>query len=143
MLGGARSATRTGRLRAPHPVYPQKASDELIPELLLDARTFRIFQRKLELTCQRLDRRAAAFPRAFGFEPQVAYSAAPRGDDTANRAIVTAIRVILIKAPHDIWRDPDERSQRGRRLDAVLPAAPRRAEHHRDLLEVVDEEPFA
>ena len=39
-------------------------------------------------------------------------------------------------------RHADERAQRRRRLDAVLPPVPRRAEHQRDLLEVVDEEPL-
>ena len=39
-------------------------------------------------------------------------------------------------------RDPDERAQRRRRLDAVLAAVPGRAEHDRDLPEIVDEEPW-
>jgi hypothetical protein len=50
--------------------------------------------------------------------------------------------VLLIESPHHIRGDPDERTKRRRRLDAVLAAVPGRAEHHRHLLEVVHEEPF-
>ena len=44
--------------------------------------------------------------------------------------------------PDDVGRHADERAQRRRRPDAVLPAVPGRAEHHRHLLEVVHEEPL-
>src|SRR5437667_3199622 len=113
------------------------------PFRFLDPRAFRIFQRQLELTRQRLDGGTAALPRAFRLEPQIADAPAPRGEDAADGPVVAAIRVILIEPPDDIGRDADERAKRRRGLDAVFPAAPRRAKHHRDLLEVVDEEPLA
>ena len=58
----------------------------------------------------------------------------------ADGAEVGAVGVLLIEPPDDVGRDADERAQRRRRLDAVLAAVPRAAEHQRDLLEVVDEE---
>src|ERR1051325_11630321 len=99
MLGGARSATRTGRLRAPYPVYPPLRERATAGFVFLDPRAFRIFQRQLQLTRQRLDGRAAALPRALGLETQIADAPTPRSDDPADRAVVPAIRMILIKAP--------------------------------------------
>src|SRR6266850_6637176 len=141
MLGGARSATRTGRLRAPYPVssYILPGGPKHLPTLHSSA--FRIFQRQLELTRQRLDGCPLPLPRALGLEPQVADAAYPRGDDASDRAVVATVGVILIKSANDVRGDAYERAQRGRRLDGVLPASPRGPEHHRDLLEVVDEEP--
>ena len=101
MLGGARSATRTGRLRAPYPVYSYMlhiGSDGPV----LHSSAFRIFQRQLELTRQRFDGRALPFPRAVGLEPQVADAASPWSDDPTDRAVIATIGVILIKSPNDV-----------------------------------------
>src|SRR2546423_613728 len=108
----------------------------------LNPRPFRIFQSQLQFACKGVNGRAAALPGAIGLEPEVADAAAPRRDDAANRAVVAAIGVILVQPADDIRRDANEGAQRRRRLDAVLAAAPGGAEDHRDLLEVVDEEPL-
>src|SRR5687768_1572970 len=126
MLGGARPAIPRGASsEAPSGLYP---------------RPFRIFQSQLQFPRQRLDRRAAALPGAIRLEPQVADSPAPRSDDPADGAEVGPFHVLLVEAAHDVWRHADEGAQRVRRLDAVLAPVPRRAEHHRHLLEVVHEE---
>ena len=48
--------------------------------------------------------------------------------------------MLLIEAANHVGRDADEGAERRGRLDAVLAAVPRAAEHERDLLEVVHEE---
>ena len=83
------------------------------------------------------------FPRALGFESQVADSAAPRGNDATNGPEIGAIGVLLIQASDDVGSDTDERAQGRCGLDAVLAAVPGRAKHLGRLLEVVDEEPLA
>src|SRR6185503_13254173 len=50
------------------------------------------------------------------------------------------VRVFLVQAPDDVGGDADKGTQLRRALDAVLAPVPRRAEHLRDLLQVVDEE---
>src|SRR6185295_15163173 len=97
----------------------------------LDSRALRVHESEPELFRQRIDRRAAALPRAFGLEPQIADAAAPRSQDAADRAEVRAIGVLLIETPDDIGRDADERPQRRGRPDAVLAAVPRAAEDQR------------
>ena len=113
---------------------------ELCANGRLNRRAFGILQRQPQLLRERVDRRAASLPGAFGLEPQVADAAAPRRDDAADGAEVGAVGVLLVEPADDVRRDADERAQRRRRLDAVLAAVPRAAEDQRDLLEVVDEE---
>ena len=105
-----------------------------------DCRSFRILQRQPQFLRQRLRCRLRVLPGALGFEPQIADPAAPRRDDAADGAEVGPIGVLLIQPPNDVRRDADEGAERGGALDAVLPAVPGRAEHLRDLLEVVDVE---
>src|SRR5581483_9542012 len=102
--------------------------------------SLRVLQRQPQLLRQRIHRRPAPLPRAFGFEPQVADAAPPRRDDAADGAEVGAVGVLLVEAADDVRRDADERAQRRGAADAVLPPVPRAAEDLRDLLEVVDEE---
>ena len=52
-------------------------------------------QRQPQLFGQRIDGRAAAFPGPFGFESQIADPPAPRCDDAANRAEITAIGMLF------------------------------------------------
>src|SRR5262245_31616190 len=107
---------------------------------VLDRGAFRVLKRQAQLLRQRIHRRPAALPGPFRLEPQVTDAAAPRRNHAADRAEVGAIGVLLIEPAHDVGRDLDERPQRRRALDAVLPAVPRGAEHLRDLLQIVDEE---
>src|SRR5882762_5790795 len=106
MLGGARSATRTGRLRAPHPVlWVRGGSSRTRPPLTpdpLNPSAFRIFQRQLELTRQRLDGSPLTLPSALCLEAEVADAAAPRRDHAADRAIVTAIGMILVESTYHV-----------------------------------------
>src|SRR6185503_19839994 len=112
MLGGARSATRTGRLRAPYPVFSYIPGGSRGPARQLDPSAVRIFQRQLELTRQRFDGGALPLPRSIRLEPQIADAASPRRDNPANRAVVTAVRVVLIESTDYIGRDADEGAQR-------------------------------
>ena len=75
-------------------------------------RALRILQRQPQFLGERLDGRAAALPRAFGLEPQVADAAAPRRDDAADRTEVATVGVFLIQPPNDVRRDADERAER-------------------------------
>src|SRR5438477_140962 len=99
-----------------------------------------ILQCEPEFFCERIDRRAAALPRAVGLEPEIADTAAPRRDHAADGAEVASIRMLLVETPDDVRSDANEGAQRGCRADAVLAAVPGAAEDKRDLLEVVDEE---
>jgi hypothetical protein len=108
--------------------------------LALACGTFRILQRETEFLRQVVYRRSLPLPGTVGLEAQRADTPAPRRDDAANRAIVRTVGVMLIDLLDHVRRDADERAQRGGRLDAVLPAVPRRLEDACDLLEVVDEE---
>src|SRR5215217_7284595 len=103
MLGGARSTTRT---RAPSGA--PSGSHLTPPAYLLHASAFRIFQREFEFARKRLHRCSAALPGAFGLEPQIADTPAPRRDDASNRTVIAAVRVVLIEAANDVRRDPDE-----------------------------------
>src|SRR5689334_9167863 len=120
MLGGARSTTRKGRLRAPYPVYPPERGSATVGLVFLDPGAFWIFQRQLELARQRLDRGTAALPRAFGFKSQVTNATAPWRDDSTDRAVIAAVGVILIEPPDHIRRYANEGAKCRRALDAVF-----------------------
>src|SRR3972149_5150340 len=87
-----------------------------------DRCTLGILEGQPELLRQRVDRRPAPFPGAFGLEPYVADAAAPRPDRAADGAEIRSIGVLLIEPAGDVWRHADEGPERRRRLDAVLPA---------------------
>jgi hypothetical protein len=67
-------------------------------------------KRQAQLLGEGLHGRAAALPLPFGLEAQITDAAAPGRDDPANRPEITPFRVLLIEAPDDLWRDPDERT---------------------------------
>src|SRR5687767_13074916 len=94
------------------------------PPLRLNSRAFRVLQRQLQLPRQRVDRGSLPLPRAFALEPKIADATAPWRDHPSNGTEVGAIGVLLIEPPNHVWRHPDERPQRGGRLDAVLAAIP-------------------
>ena len=54
---------------------------------------FRIFQGQFQLTSQRIHRGPRALPDAFTLEPDVANTAAPRRDYTADRTVIGTVRM--------------------------------------------------
>src|SRR6185503_4409664 len=85
-----------------------------------DPGAFGILQRQLQLAGQRIHGRSGALPHTLALEPHVADPASPRRNHTANGAVIGAIRVLLIEAPHDIGCDTNKRTQRSGRFDAVF-----------------------
>src|SRR5689334_20149221 len=114
-----------------------KPAPPVTSSVRLDSRSLRILQRQPALLGQRIDRRAAALPRALGLEAEIADAAAPRRDDAADGAEVRAVGVLLVQPADDVGRDSDERAQRRRAANGVLAAVPGAAEHQRDLFEVI------
>ena len=71
---------RTGNRGDAEHCSASRVSARSVELVTLDRRTFRIQQREPQLLRERIDGRAAALPRAFGLEAQVADAAAPRRD---------------------------------------------------------------
>src|SRR5687768_17271541 len=103
----------------------------------LDSCPLRVLQRELQLFGERDHRGSGPLPGPFGLEPQIADPTAPRRDDTADRAEICPVRVLLIEPPDHFRRDAHEGAKRGGGPDRVLAAVPGPPEHQRDLLEVV------
>src|SRR5262245_37585319 len=101
--------------------------------------TLRILKSEPQLLRKRVDGCATALPGSFGLEAYIADPSSPRRDRSADRAEVGAIGVLLIEPPNHVGRHPDERSEGGRRLDAVFASVPRATEHQGDLFEEIHE----
>src|SRR5688572_13213330 len=128
------------RIQAPEASYSVMEITETASRRGLHRGPFGVLKGQPQLLRERLDRRAAPLPLPLGLEPQIADTAAPRGNHTADGPEVAALGMFLVQPPDDVGGHADEGAQRGRALDAVFAAVPRAAEHERNLLEVVHEE---
>src|SRR5690349_13811535 len=106
----------------------------MVPEL--DSGTLRILQRQPQFLGERFHGRPAALPRAIGLEPEIADATPPRRDHAADGPVIGTLRMLLIEATDDVWRDTDKRAQRRGGADGVLAPVPRCVEDDGDLLEV-------
>src|SRR4029077_17897947 len=102
-------------------------------------------ERAAQLASQDVDRAARAArlllpPLALGLEALVADQLTPGRDRARDGVRVQHVVAGLSNGLQDRRHNREERAQRRRRLDAVLPAHPGAREDPRDLLEVVEEE---